>query len=626
MNIDIRKAINKFYGSSSLPMVYGEAVANAFDAGANKINIELSIKTLSDEKSFSLIISDNGSGFTDERFKRFSELLNTEDESHKGLGRLVYLDYFSKVRFISHYGDTQRSFDFSLEEEGVSNEKIIKEQSSSSGTQMVFSGYQKSRIRDKEFVTPRDIYRRLLDEFLPRFYMMKKDGYDFEITISLNTQDGKDNPLHTGTETLNAESLPVLEEKEFDRSDIDLFESKITMLYSVEKTDGPSEIFTAFCVDNRSVKLSLIDGDKIPANNRVIVLLFSSLVDVQTNESRQELNIEETKKKQLKEFLLRQVATFLGEKFPEIRDKNERMREKLSSRFPHLDGYFSTESIGLVNENETLNGAQEKFFTAQKRILNVEGKLTGKQYAEAMEQASRVLMEYVLYRNFTIARLEDLDPLANEAEIHNIITPMKKAFHVDEHSDCLFTNNAWVLDDRYMNYSCILSDQSLQDLLNELKIDDEHIDVLRPDIAVIFSKDIQEQSHTGVDVVIVELKKVENKLLDDVVVIEQLRQRARRLLKYYGGRIQRIWYYGIVGFSEEFRESIVGDSWTRLYSNGDMYYKEFSERPGEGSPRVPVGIFLNSFTSLISDAKARNEAFMNILRCSVKQEIKLQGN
>ena len=164
----------------------------------------------------------------------------------------------------------------------------------------------------------------------------------------------------------------------------------------------------------------------------------------------------------------------------------------------------------------------------------------------------------------------------------------------------------------------------MSDLLHEIAIDGENIDDLRPDIAIVFSRDITVDSIRGVDVVIVELKKKDGKVLDNARVIDQLRQRAGRLIKYYGIRIQRIWYYGIVGFSTEFRNSIRSE-WKRLYSNGDLYYKEFEEwapdNTDDTTPGVPVGYFLNSYDAICNDAKARNEAFLNILRSSIKKSI-----
>lgn len=56
--------------------------------------------------------------------------------------------------------------------------------------------------------------------------------------------------------------------------------------------------------------------------------------------------------------------------------------------------------------------------------------------------------------------------------------------------------------------------------------------------------------------VIIELKKRGIKLSKTEEVISQLKQRATKLMNYYPNRIQRIWFYGIVEFNDEFKLSL----------------------------------------------------------------------
>ena len=67
-----------------------------------------------------------------------------------------------------------------------------------------------------------------------------------------------------------------------------------------------------------------------------------------------------------------------------------------------------------------------------------------------------------------------------------------------------------------------------------------------------------------VDVVIIELKKRGIKLSKTEEVISQLKQRATKLMNYYPNRIQRIWFYGIVEFNDEFKLSLKNEHYTIL--------------------------------------------------------------
>lgn len=69
MKVSLKQAVKLFYSQSSFDQIYQEAVANALDAGARNIAISFEANSLTDVNSFKLSISDDGIGFTDERFK-----------------------------------------------------------------------------------------------------------------------------------------------------------------------------------------------------------------------------------------------------------------------------------------------------------------------------------------------------------------------------------------------------------------------------------------------------------------------------------------------------------------------------------------------------------------------------
>ena len=113
MQVKLSQAVKMFFGNSSLEMVFFEAIANALDAEANEITISITAKALNQPETLQIEISDNGLGFTNERYNKFSKLFDVEESSHKGLGRLVYLCYFDDVKVISNYDKVKvREFDF----------------------------------------------------------------------------------------------------------------------------------------------------------------------------------------------------------------------------------------------------------------------------------------------------------------------------------------------------------------------------------------------------------------------------------------------------------------------------------------------------------------------------------
>ena len=565
MDIKIDRAIKQFFPSPSFQMVLFEAIANALDAQATIINISISIDKLSAHQTLIMDIEDNGIGIDDTRFEQFKSLLETDDTEHRGLGRLVYLYYFSQVDILSYFGKRQRKICFNRDFKDQDNVEDIAQEKR--GTKLSFSGYRLKKINDQKYLTPKDLSQQIINEFLSKLFVFKQEGKDFKITISLSTNEGKDNPLKNGFAEINKDTLPKLTEEKLP--DINLF-SNNRILYQIEQvTNGEKarQLF-AYNIDGRSFPIDIFHDLKLPDDYNVIFILTSDWLKGKTDSSRTSLELKSDDRKALEEIVIKCVSTHINEMLPEIKKHNENVKERLNKKFPHLEGYFSEAGLGLVEESRSLDEAQQRFFKAQKEILGADS-LTSEQYDVAMGQASRVLMEYILYRNFTIQRIKNLDPASKEADINNIIAPMKTVLRAGNFASDMYIANAWLLDDKFMNYSCVLSDKDLKDLLSELTIDNETADSLRPDIAIVFSKDVNKHS-AGVDVVIVELKRKNNKLLDDIVIIEQLKQRARRLVKYYGTKIQRIWFFGLVGFTDEFRQSIEEDEWTRLYSTGDL--------------------------------------------------------
>ena len=113
MNVPMKEAIEHFFTNPSFDLIYSEALANSLDAGASKVDIKIKIHSFEKPETLKIEIKDNGMGFNERNFNKFSNLLMKADNQHKGLGRLVYLKYFDNVHVESVFDETQkRIFDF----------------------------------------------------------------------------------------------------------------------------------------------------------------------------------------------------------------------------------------------------------------------------------------------------------------------------------------------------------------------------------------------------------------------------------------------------------------------------------------------------------------------------------
>ena len=618
MQVNIKQAIRLFFSNPSLDMVFIEAIANSLDADASKISICISIDELGKQETLKITVQDNGVGFTQERYGKFCKLLQVEDSTHKGVGRLVYLYYFDTIEVSSIFNKQHRTFLYNTSfDEANSNMVLEPIDSQEQRTILNFSNCTLKRLSSYNSILPDSLKRMILEEFLPRFYVYKEEGKEIEIDIELKIGKVKKNQFIGNRKvTISLDDLPVLKVEEVNASQIRMYEDMV-LQYSIEKKESyvAPFIITALCIDNRAYKLSdIISSDNIPWGYELIFLLKSSIFNGQVDPSRQTLTLRDELLKSVKKIFRTKIANIIQQDIPSFKESNEKTRLSLSKSYPHLLGYFEDEEIGIVSRSKSLEIAQQKFLRDQKTVLEAEY-LDGEKYEKAMDLSSRSLAEYILYREKIFSKLETITNKDSEATIHNLILPKRSILKNNQNVTAIYNNNLWLLDNKYMTYTTAMSERTMQEVVEEITQGVEHgSDSNRPDLAIIFS-DNPEDLSCKVDVVIIELKKRGIKLSKTEEVISQLKQRATKLMNYYPNRIQRIWFYGIVEFNDEFKLSLKNEHYTPLFSKDTLYYKENEWYLSlESDIPYKVGTYILSIDAFIKDAKAHNEIFLNILK------------
>jgi hypothetical protein len=605
MRVKLNKAVKMFFANSSLEMVYIEAIANALDAGAKNISINISARDYSQAETLAINIEDDGAGFTDDRFAKFSNLFDVDESSHKGLGRLVYLCYFDNVSVSSYYnGFNQRNIKFSEDFDGDSI--VTKHQTErNSGTKFSMSGYTLTKLAQYSYVLPNYLKNKILTEFYARLYKLKKEGQHIKINIS-STVNGA-----SAFETLSTDEMPEMQMIPIENA-LELFET-MELYYLIE--DSPMEVssvITAISVDNRTYKIDIIAPENLPVGHKMVFLLYSNSFNGKVDAARQNLTLSDAELQTIKKSFRDNIAHIIDDKLPRISQQNQERKQRLINQFPHLNGYFDVDNIGYASQSDVLKKAQERFFKAQRDILGATH-LTDEQYKETLELSSRALTEYILFRQIIIKKLKDIDRHDLESDIHKLIIPMQEQFKGSNLMDDLYLSNVWVLDDKYMTYDTVLSDEEMTtviDVITEGEVTESDSD--RPDIALIFSGN--PNAGRKVDVVIVELKRKGLTNENNSIVEIQLENRARKLMQYYHQNIQQIWFYGIVEFNDEFELHLEAE-YHQLYSNGKVYYKP-KEVVLQKNPRIamPVGMYIMDFDAVVNDADARNSTFLNIIK------------
>ena len=624
MRVNTKQAVRLFFQNPSLEQVFKEAIANSLDANATNIKVNVFIDSFEKQETLQLTISDNGEGFTEKRYEKFSELLKVEEDSHKGVGRLVYLSYFDTIEIDSAFDGQHRKFTFNdTFDKDKTDMTIVPDADSPQETKIIFKDCSLQRLSSYAVITPDYLKRQILQEFFPRFYLMRKGGRDFSISFNIEIPHKNKKhligPYHT---EISKDDVPDMLNVPIKSDTLDLF-ANTSMDYVAEKVDDFKETFlmTALCVDNRTKVLDdIIAPENLPSNGyRFIFILHSSYFKGKVDPARQVLTLSDQEQRTIKTLFRDKVAEVIEKDIPSIKERNQKTKESLFKTYPHLVGYFTEGEVGIVNRSKSIEDAQKKFMKAQKDILEASN-LDGDKYDKALDVSSRTLAQYILYREKIIEKVEAYTAENSEADLHNLILP-KRTIMENADVDGVYTNNLWLLDNKYMTYTTAMSERTMSEVLDEITQKANTIeDDGRPDIAIIFSDDPTKTKDSPLDVVIIELKKRGITLAKTEEVESQLQQRAVKLLNYYPNRIQRMWFYGIVEFNDEFKLSLRNDHYTPLYSKDSLYYKENEwYKSLEDDTKYKVGTYILSIDAFIKDAKAHNEVFLNILKEGFKQ-------
>jgi threonine synthase len=131
---------------------------------------------------------------------------------------------------------------------------------------------------------------------------------------------------------------------------------------------------------------------------------------------------------------------------------------------------------------------------------------------------------------------------------------------------------------------------------------------------MIFSGD--PAAAAAVDVVVVEIKKKTDDEKENIFAINQLLDRAQKLVNHCPN-IQRVWYYAVLQINDVLAGRLRQMKWAPLYSKGVVYYQDFETRRPDGVI-VPTPTFALSFDAIIGDAESRNHTFLEILKSGMK--------
>lgn len=617
MKSNIRGILSQFKNATFLDPLF-EAVANALDAGAKKIEIELFEDKggldVNPKPLLGYSVTDDGEGFTKKNRAAFSELYtdNRKNIGGKGSGRFKSLVVFNHVDIDSCTGDECVSLRFTREFDGE-DDFTVHNKTCAKRTTLTFLG-RGTRYTKKDFpsYSAKEVLDRIFDHFLPRIVLLKPSMPDGSMTVI--SPSGKKEHILYG-------DIHGIKESTFKVQNVS---SDFTIRSCV--LQRPSRKSCAwFCANNREVeKVGELSGiENLQGENAIVILVSGDYLDENVNEDRTAFAIDKDGFASLDEIgkAASEVAMpIVKDAYPCLDETNEAVIQAAIDEAPALARYIRSVRAGVVlRKDKLLESARKSFLAERDKVHDDFLRLLGQSNTsdeEFREQAGKVsemahieLAEYILYRQAIIDAFAHLpeDPDAREKRLHNLLMPMQTEVfetHIEKHK----LTNLWLLDDAFMNYLYSASDKTMVAIRKALGMDGNPTRTnARPDLFVFFSTPRHED---GGDALIIELKGPHASKEEKKKAITELPDNMADIREILGDTA-RIWGYVITAFDDDIRRTLNVQSYIPMVNtNGkpNAYYKFMP------SPLVNAIVTAIDISWIAGQANARNKTFMDILK------------
>lgn len=606
--INLKKFIAEHYkGGVTARDVIREGVTNSIHAGANEISVDLRFEKQSglfgDEVRNVLdriTISDNGEGFNQDNLNYFDEICtgHKDDIGGKGVGRLAFLKYANRVEIYSqlpaHRVEFRYTPEFKLED--------VKRTEAFGKLETTIAI---SELKEKINTQVTKLVNSMCDDLRLLLFLKKQAGTAISITFTHNSQQ----PF-SDTFVFSANQIEALKTRTFEVS------GEVFECYLFREETPRKGIIAMLCADQLCVEEYQIS--KRFDICRYLISITSAYLNRSSNIERQRLEIPKTTSDaDLVSPISRETL------MPRIHDEclamiNETVEGDIdafkAANIEKLQKYYPFITIDSLNGDAAILDAEEivKTYRAQQARREdqiVEDMVEGRRidFDDISHLASDDLARFIVHRALVIDSLAKMPRESAENALHNAI--LKK------HSDGsdIRENNVWLVDDKFLSYSSIYSDETLAKIVREVGIETESKQQRKPDVAAFFSKDNEGRPNK---LVIIEFKKPGADIFENNKALLQCRLYASELVDRIK-TVREAFAFSIVEIDDEFYKDMKRTGFKDVFSLSErVVYNDFDIG---GDNDIPLHLYVMPAASLITDAQARNRVFEEVLRFNVVQ-------
>lgn len=610
--INLRKFIAEHYkGGVSARDVIREALTNSIHAGGIFISVDLHFSDRQSEIGADtnegerrvlekITISDDGEGFTPENLNFFDEICTSHKDSigGKGVGRLAFLKYANKVEIKSQLKSELVEFIYTPEFKLDDVKKIGVDGSPSTVITLC-------DLKEKINTQVTKLVNSICDDLRLLLFLKHQAGQTIKLQFTHNSRQPFDEVL-----TFSGKDIKSELDREFELDGVKF------KCYAFRDEAPRKGIVALLCADEICIEEYVISRRFDVC--RHLIFITSDYLNQNSDIERQSLKIPKTddqadmmspiSRDKLMPRIHQECLSMIDESAKgDIEQFKADNIQKLKRYYP----FIKVESLGgnaaLLDADEVVKTYRAQ--QAKREDQVVEALEAGKTVSldDVSHLASEDLARFIVHRALVIDSLANMPPASAEDAIHNAILPKKSdGTEIRE-------NNVWLVDDKFLSYSSIYSDETLTKIVQEVGQSVESRQQRRPDVAAFFSKD--SDSHPN-KLVIIEFKKPGADIFDNNKALMQCRLYASELADRIP-TVREVFAFSIVEVDDEFYRDMKQTGFKDVFSLKDrVVYNDFSI----GSRNeIPLHLYVMPASALIKDAKARNRVFEEVLQFDMKK-------
>lgn len=608
-SINLKKFIAEHYkGGVTARDVIREGVTNSIQAGANAITVDLSfdrrpglfgddVRSVLDK----ITISDDGEGFTPENLNYFDEVCtgHKDDIGGKGVGRLAFLKFGKRVEIRSQLASELVEFDYTPDFK-------LDDVRRTPGTGKQQTTISVSGLKEQINTQVTKLVNAMCDDLRLFLFLKKQAGRIISIRFTHNSKQPYPDDF-----VLSGADIEARDTRSFTLNG-ETFEC-----YLFREEAPRKGIVAMLCADELCVEELQIS--KRFDTCRYLISITSPYLNRSANIERQKLEIPTS---QAEPDMVSPISR--ETLMPRIHDECLAMINKGAegdidtfkrANVDKLRKYYPFIEIDSLNGEAAMLDADEIVRTyraqqARREDLLVEAMEEGRHvsFDDVSHLASDDLARFIVHRALVIDSLAKMPRESAEDVLHNAI--LRK---YTDGSD-IRENNVWLVDDKFLSYSNIYSDETLAKIVRDVGAETESTQKRKPDVAAFYSKDNVGQPNK---LVIIEFKKPGADIFENNKSLLQCRIYASELVDRIQ-TIREVFAFCVVEIDDEFYKDMKRTGFKDVFSLSErVVYDDFDIGQDDD---VPLHLYVMPAASLITDAKARNRVFEEVLRFNVDKK------